>query len=314
MRCFVVGLLLFLQCMLPHGSLPQVHGATLAENKIIRLVRAQCPMDVIDELRWREDADILSSLRAHRCKDVGDFFAGCGVFYAEALSGGLKGFWLDNTCDPLHDICSTAGFATWILSALSLVVGGLGVFGIPCTTFCWLALGHTKRSPSNALGDTSRPDVLEANLMLHRCIFILKLLCLRSVFWLIENPLRSALWFQPAWCNVRKFLHIDRHRTTRVLTYLGAFGCEIAKPVVFQGVCPGAQHVGRARPKRFAGKQQVQTLGWYSWLQKRSDGTTKRRFMGKRHLKNTGQYPKELCVVLVKICKWQKANRRQGKL
>ena len=192
------------------------------------------------------------------------------------------------------------------------------MIGFPCHTFVWLAMGHTGRRASIPLGNENRHDVAAANLMFLRILVLIKLLSLRSVFWLLENPLRSLIWKQPGWLALMKFIRIRSgvrvHRPSRHLTWFGSFGCDIAKPVLFWGIAPGAIHIRRKRPAWFGGKQRKQTLGWVSWNQLQPDGSLKRRFMGRRALKSTGMYPAGLRDVIIKITKWQKAHFQKGTL
>ena len=296
------------------APVPTIPGANPVEEKIVHLIRSQCPADVVDGLGWHSDDTALADLRMHRYRHLAVFVCGYGGLYAEALSGGLRAIYADNMLNTEHDLASTAGFIFWIRACLTLMVGALAIFGLPCQTFCWLAMGHTKRSTCFPLGNENRSDVKEANLLVIRVLVLVKLLVLREVYYLLENPLGSMLWAQVAWKRSRSSLKIRKHKPKRQLCWLGAYGCEISKPVIFDGICPGVNFIKRPRPKKFHCARQKQTLGWFSWLQKQADGTFKRRWMGKRALKQTGEYPLPLCKILVQICKWQRANTLLGKL
>ena len=63
-----------------------------------------------------------------------------------------------------HDILTSAGFAEYLKVAMML--RPLAWFGVPCSTFVWLAFGHTGRSHRFPEGNNDRIDVSCANRIL----------------------------------------------------------------------------------------------------------------------------------------------------
>ena len=296
----------------------QSSGLTSEENNVYTLLQSSLPSDVFAELGWNDHSISLADLRAVRVHHVGDFFCGAGGISTAAVSSNLRSIWMDVECDPSHDLTSTRGYVKWVRACLTITRGGTAVFGFPCCTYCWLAMGHTGRSKTRPLGFQHRADVFAANIMFERLLVLLRLLSLRVVWWLVENPLRSLLWAQPPLETLMRIVKIKtdkrRHRVGRFFTWLGAFGCAISKPVVFLGICPGGRYLTRKLPARFKRLAQVATFGWVSWLQKQPDGSLKRRFMGRKKLRESGVYPPELCATMVRVARWQQAHLAAGTL
>ena len=286
---------------------------TKTELNIIDMLTSFAGDEVIAQMGWSDLSTTLKDLRSPRFRDVADCFCGSGMLSAECASAGLRCIFLDVLCNKEHDLVTTEGFISWIYAILSLVIRGVAIFGLPCQTFIWLSRGHTLRSASRPWGDCSRNDVVCANIMLKRTLILIRLCVLREVYFLLENPLGSIVWQNPAWRKLKRRLCIARHGVVRQITWFGSMTCQIAKPVIFEGIYPGVKNIYKPKPRWTRRPARKQTLCWFSWLQPQRDGTVKRRFMGKPALKSSGEYPLELCRDLVNILKWQRAWRKKGK-
>lgn len=74
---------------------------------------------------------------------------------------------------------------------------GLGMFDIPCNSFTFMSSSQHQRTYTEPWGCPWLRWVIEGNCLAARsCLLIMLFIC-RSVFWLTENPDRSALQFFP---------------------------------------------------------------------------------------------------------------------
>ena len=110
---------------------------------------------------------------------------------------------------------------------------GVMWIGQACSTWIWLARGHTKRSKGNVEGDTSRPDVRAANQMAVYTAGLVELCHARHVWYVIEQPLSSVLFHHPALAAA-----IRRSGGRRYKVELGRAGAASAKPLSLVGTAP----------------------------------------------------------------------------
>ena len=103
-----------------------------------------------------------------------------------------------------------SGMAIALLLALTIVAGGLAVGGPPCSTWVYMARGHTKRSKDNLLGDRNRHDVVEANILTCFLSKLTQILILRRVLFVWEQPMSSLLFKVPWWKSVLESLGVLR--------------------------------------------------------------------------------------------------------
>ena len=229
---------------------------------------------------------------------------------AEVLTLGLRAAWYDVCLDDVGmDLLSVQGFANAILLALSLCVGGVAWFGVPCSTFVHIAMGHTKRSWRRPLGNERREDVRMANKIVDRLVFILEILVLRSVYFLIEQPLTSVLWWIPA---LRQFVlrrpRVLGKRCQRRFLWLGHFGHRLLKPTVLVGVFPGLVSSPLLATQKPMRKKKGKTGVYSEWTNRWG----KRRFAGSKRLKATGVYPEGFARVMASlVCAVVRATERE---
>eukprot|EP00971_Amphidinium_carterae_P351433 6492114-Amphidinium_carterae.2 len=93
--------------------------------------------------------------------------------------------------------------------------GGLAFFAPPCSTWIWIARGHTKRSKSNVKGNEERPCVLAANYTAEMLSSLFLLCRERRVHFIVEQPSSSQFFDHP-----------------------DAFESDYAKPTVLVGNAP----------------------------------------------------------------------------
>lgn len=174
-------------------------------------------------------------------------------------------------------------------------------FGTPCSSFIWIARGHTRRSARRPLGNTQRRDVRAANLCAERCFWLVTLLIFRGVFFTIEQPLSSSLFKLSWWTAITadKTKIIDGWGIRRIFVWLGAFGHHVAKPTVLVGIHPWMHSLADS-----AGKPNLSGLGViYRRLTLRKSGPRKGtwRVCGvKKALKRTQVYPRAFAAEVAK--------------
>ena len=144
---------------------PAAPSDDAARSRAVGLVRS-LPPAVIDVLGWKTEKLDMHIDAVPRCIDFVDFFAGAQhltqAFRARQFVGvaydiAVNSFWMN--CASPH------GMALALVLTLSVIAGGFIGGGFPCSTYVWLARGHTKRSRENPLGDRSRLDVCQVTAM-----------------------------------------------------------------------------------------------------------------------------------------------------
>ena len=238
-------------------------------------------LSIRQELGWFHVSDIQRALEAPRVVQFCEFFCGTGRMVSACSDSNLRVAWYDWGIDPEKMNLSTAkGFAQALKLAISLCVKGSAWFGVPCYTFVVIAMGHTKRSFQDPLGDTGRPDVREANKLVVRVVFLLRVLAARGVYWVIENPCSTVLFRMPA---LVAFFAVSKAK--RRFLWLGHFGHLLLKPTVLFGTLPRL-HAGTelATIKRKTGR----TTSWayISFINKAG----RKRFTGRKGLKKSQEY------------------------
>ena len=226
---------------------------------------------------------------------------------ASAESYAMPALGLDITVDPyLHDIMSDIGFSFWLNVAMDIASGGTAVIAHPCQSFIWLARGHTLRPRSRPKGNTCRPDVNFFNAMARRVCVLCLVLTLRDVFWVIEQPTTSTLFWLPCMINMLKFVKmrgIFGFKPERKQLWLSHYGHKMAKSTVLIGILPGVRYLKSKRPQDYH-VRKVQTIGWFSWV----NAAGRRRFMGKHKLKMSQAYPRLFTDDLIKCARYAYAH------
>ena len=94
---------------------------------------------------------------------------------------------------------------------LRLKIGGLLWLAPVCSSFCWLSLSQTKRSPENDFrGDQTNENVREGNRGAEVATFLFVLAWARSAEACLENPPGSKIWKYPPLVNMQETLMLGR--------------------------------------------------------------------------------------------------------
>ena len=248
---------------------------------------ALLPAPVLQCLGWSSACDVEQELLKPRVKHFAEFFCGTGGLVTALSQAGMRCAWFDVDVDPLHNMLSVRGLAVAVRIALSVIPGGVVWFGVPCSTFIWIARGHTKRSRRKPLGDLAREDVRNANRIARIVAMLCELLAKRGVFFVMEQPAGSVLWQTPCIRLAARRLSVNGQQWCRRFVWLGHYGHKICKPTELCGIFPRLACIlpsKRPRGKRSAGVYRAWT---------RKDG--RKRICGCRGLKATEHYPKPFC-------------------
>ena len=242
------------------------------------------------------EADILVACLGPRTRQFVEMFCGVGALTVAARNSGLRTAWYDLLLDDgSMDMLTDHGFANAILLALSVSPRGTMWFGVPCSTFIWIARGHTRRSKTHPVGDTSRADVRDVNLLVQRVGLLLRLLALRQVFFVIEQPASSVLFYLP---DLRALegsgICIGRYRWQKRFLWLGHFGHRLWKPTFLIGIFPGLKN----RPELTTRRPPPRIVkDWHKWRNK----SGKMRCAGNASLRRTGEYPESFCRLVAQL-------------
>ena len=275
---------------------PAARGAM--EEPLVECLWSECPARVKQQLKWRRRADVRGAVRAVRVRHFVEWFCGTGALTTACSRLGLLVGWYDVALEPVKmNLLTDAGFAAAIHLCLSLVVGGTAWFGVPCSTFVFMSRGHTKRTRTLPKGNLKRQDVRHANLIVERVAFLIKILAKRRVYWIMEQPLNSLLWYMPAIKKARRNCKVGALKWQRRFLWLGHYGHSMHKPTELVGVFPGldAAWPTQRPPKRDASSAYSQ------WRNKEG----RKRVAGKAGLKASEHYPAKFCSVTAKLIKAQ---------
>lgn len=268
------------------------------EEPVVECLWSECSVGVKRELKWRCRADVRAAVQAVRVRHFVEWFCGTGGLTTACSQLGLLVSWYDCILDPVKmNLLTDAGMAAAILLCLSLVVGGTAWFGVPCSTFVFMSRGHTKRSRMKPKGNVKRQDVRQANLIVERVSFLIKILAKRKVHWIMEQPLNSLLWYMPAIKKARRDYQVNKLKWQRRFLWLGHYGHSLSKPTELVGVFPGLDTAWPTQrpPKRDASSAYSQ------WQDKQG----RKRVAGKAGLKATEHYPAKFCIAAAKLFKGQ---------
>ena len=251
------------------------------------------PAVVLQCLGWNSQSDVAQELLQPRAKHAVEFFCGTGALATALSQAGMRCDWFDSQLEPLHDILTVTGIAAAVRMVLAVMPGGVAWFGVPCSTFVWMARGHTKRSYLNPLGDGTRVDVSRANAIARIVTMLCRVLSMRGVFFVMEQPSGSLLWQVPCMRLAARRLRVKGWQWSRRFVWLGHFGHKINKPTELRGIFPNlAQILPSKRPR---GQSAV---GVYRvWTSKKNG---RRRVGGSAGLKSTEHYPKRFCQAVTR--------------
>ena len=125
-----------------------------------------CTDDGIDDVVFQAVTQKVGATVAHsvRSVDFVEVFAGSAGASHQVVNAGRTAVAIDKKSGRKWDnVATTAGLIYVALTILALRVGGTGWFAPQCSTWVNCARGHTHRSRDDAVGNTARDDVREAN-------------------------------------------------------------------------------------------------------------------------------------------------------
>ena len=249
-------------------------------------------------LGWKSPSDVRAVVQAVRVLHFVEMFCGTGNLTAACSRLGLRVGWFDWNLDSQGmDLLTNRGMARAIMLSLSLMVGATAWFGVPCSTFVFMSRGHTRRSPKQPLGNTSRPDVRSANRIVERVMFLVRILAMRQVYWIIEQPLNSLLWVMPVFRQAQEDCTVGGLAWQRRFVWMGHFGHLLWKPTELVGVFPRLE---KSFPSKRPPKRNTSSA-YSQWRNK----VGVRRCSGQPGLKATEHYPPAFCQLAARLIKRQ---------
>lgn len=99
--------------------------------------------------------------------------------------------------EALHNIMTPMGMMWAFRQGLRCRKRGLGMLDIPCNSFTFMSSSQHQRTYTEPWGCRWLGWVVEGNCLAARSCLLIMLFIARAVFWLTENPARSALQFFP---------------------------------------------------------------------------------------------------------------------
>jgi hypothetical protein len=279
-----VGLL---PCLLPLMWLPPADlPPNIGQQK--EIVQRLLGPKMMKQMGWDTDNAFLIAPRWRHC---GEVFCGWGIIFAQCVRLGLASFYYDlDIGGQRHNILTGSGLLFLIQNLLTIVRGGCVWFGIPCSTWVWIARGHTERTKKNINGNTHREDVCQANRMVDIIAMLLDLLVLRGVFYVIEQPSTSLVWFHKELRNhFRSKPKVQRTMLKKHHVWLGYFGHHVFKSTTLVGFFPPLKTIySRKRKSLLGGK-----IAWKKTVAKSGPKKGQLRVSGTEDLKATGRCPRK---------------------
>jgi hypothetical protein len=267
------------------------------EEPLVDFLWCDCKFGWRRWLGWKSLADVRAAVQAVRVLHFVEWFCGTGNLTTACRRLGLRVGWFDWNLDPQGmDLLTDQGMARAIMLSLSLVVGGTAWFGVPCSTFVFMSRGHTLRSRKQPLGNTCRSDVKAANRIVGRVMFLVRILAMRRVYWILEQPLNSLLWLMPVFRQTQEEC-TGRLPWQRRFLWMGHFGHPLWKPTELVGVFPALE---RSFPSKRPPKRNTSSA-YSQWRNKHGV----HRCSGNPGLKATEHYPPAFCRLAARLIKQQ---------
>lgn len=266
-----------------------------SHDALISLISTHVPADVKECLGWRTPVDILSALMQPRYLQWMELFCGTGTLSNALFQELPRGRSVDVVVgDQDHNILTPAGFGMILLWCLALVPYGLAWFAPPCSLWVFLSAGVHKRSMLRPSGDTSRLDVRQCNMIVDRCCLLMRILTLRAVQWICEQPVTSLLFHYASFMRLRTLkLRISHAPLERRFLWLGAWGGDIPKPTALWGISPLLRMLHSKRPAR--AKPSVKTTTKKIIIKNGKPREVYRIYGVRQTLKSSQCYPQLVC-------------------
>ena len=104
---------------------------------------------------------------------------------------------------PGQDLTTETGFLNAVRFVLEIKESGLLIMAPVCSSFVFPNSSKTRRTNKTPEGDLNYPPVAAGNVMADVALFLFRLAHIRRVFAVLENPLTSFMWKQPACVALR---------------------------------------------------------------------------------------------------------------
>lgn len=215
--------------------------------------------------------------------DLVEVFSGRGQLAAAFRDGNYQVATFDIVDNPQQDATTLQGIFYLIILILRVVPGGLVWLAPPCQLWTFMASSVHKRTRSAPAGDTSNTKVREANQIARVVAAVILLAHSRGARVFVEQPRGSHL-FRYKYV-ARAFHHIalsQRRRAPwrRVITYMGAFGGPLVKPLEIWTTARFGQRLARLAPEP---PPEMQRSQYYTVVGSKS-------VTGKKKLAESGHY------------------------
>ncbi|CAJ1450920.1 unnamed protein product, partial [Effrenium voratum] len=172
-----------------------------------------------------------------------DMFSGASKVICNSFrSLGMRSQHFDVLNHPEDNILETSGFLKLLQGVLRTKEDGHISCGIPCNSFVFLNSHTSGRTRSNPLGrEDERDYVLTANRIVARASLALCVALARSVFFQVEQPSSTKLFFMPYMEHIRGICDDLGVNFSEVFMWLGLFGHFCPKPTRLWGTSPWAR-------------------------------------------------------------------------
>lgn len=229
--------------------------------------------------------------------EVLEIFCGVGNLHQACADAGLRSLGLDLLNGPSEDLLTMPGFLRAVDCILSVQDKGLVWFAPPCSNWTFLSSSVHRRSEENSwLGDTSHPDVRQANNLAYVTAALIRLAASCGLAVVIEQPSDSCLFkFGP----VRKA--VAMLGCSKMQTYLSGFSTDVLcpKPMQLIGTSVWLGSLYRAKPDRPFQTDAAYTRGL--------DG----RVSGGARLSETAVYPTEFGQAVAQLVLRARGTRHE---
>ena len=123
------------------------------------------------------------------------------------------------------DITARAGFFRALDIVMAMAIGALILMGPPCSLWVFMSSSYHRRTKWNPDGDTSKPAVRAANVLVRNLCFLMAVAHFRHVFLILEQPsssqMRNYSWL---------VLICQNLGLKKIVTWMREYGHAIPKP------------------------------------------------------------------------------------
>ncbi|CAL1165178.1 unnamed protein product [Cladocopium goreaui] len=199
----------------------------------------------------------------------------------------MKSRALDVSYSRKMDLTTQFGFILAVNYVRHLIRGGVAWFAMPCNSWVFMSRGSTKRCLLRVKGATHLKSTALGNRLARRLCYLLELCHKLGIFWVIEQPTTSLLFFYRPLRRLMK-----RHGAKRVGCSLGALNANTTKPVFLWGTVPflGAFNIRPTALRRHQ-LQKIRNFLKLNTTHIYQDKRGRTRCAGGTDLKATQSYP-----------------------